>query len=274
MAQIKLVAPTAKPIELKPVHPNIGIEVAYRKKLHALVEDMNKSLIYWLGAEYKASGAMTMDESPAAAMRAAMRKMARRWQRNFDRGADELAVWFAQKTKDYADVALKNILKDAGFAVEFKMTPTMQNAYESVIGEQVGLIRSIASQHLTRVETMVMQSVQVGRDLGTLTDNLQKEFGVTRRRAAFIALDQNNKASAILTNERQRGLGLKQARWRHSHAGKVPRPSHVAAGAANVGKGEIYDIDKGLYLDGVWTWPGREIGCRCSQRGIIPGFIE
>jgi SPP1 gp7 family putative phage head morphogenesis protein len=253
---------------LSPVRANAGIEAAYRKKMNALIDDMHASLVYWLSAAYKASAPVAMDEGPAETMIKAMRKMARQWQRNFDRGADKLADWFAQKNKDYSDRALQRVLKDAGFTVEFKMTAPINDAYQAVIGEQVGLIRSIASQHLTQVEGMVLRSVQQGRDLGTLAKGLQHQFGVTKRRAAFIARDQNNKATATITKTRQLGLGITQAKWRHSGAGREPRPSHTHA------NGELYDIAKGMYLDGVWTWPGVEINCRCTSAPVIPGFID
>jgi SPP1 gp7 family putative phage head morphogenesis protein len=113
-----------------------------------------------------------------------------------------------------------------------------------------------------------MQSVQNGRDLGTLSKGLQKQFGVSKRRAALIARDQNNKATAVIARTRQQSLGITQAKWRHSHAGKTPRPSHVHA------DGEVYDIAKGMYLDGEWVWPGTAINCRCTSQPIIQGFIE
>lgn len=264
----ELVSPTGKPITLKPVRANAGIEAAYRKRLTALIEEMNSSLLYWLSAAYKQSGAMALDSSPAMEMRAAMGRMASRWQKNFDKGAGDLSVWFAEKNKSYADTALKNILKEAGFTVELKMTPAMNNAYQAVIGEQVGLIKSIASQHLTRVESMVMQSVQTGRDLGTLSKQLQAQFGVTKRRAALIARDQNNKATATITKTRQQSLGITKAKWRHSSAGKDPRPSHLKA------DGEIYEVAKGMYLDGEWVWPGTCINCRCTSSPVIAGFDD
>lgn len=263
-----LVSPTGKAIPLKPVRANAGIEAAYRKKLQALIEDMNASLIYWLGAAYKANPPVAMDESPAMIMRAAMRKMSKRWVSKFDEGAGKLAEWFAQKNKSYSDAALKSTLKDAGFTVEFKMTAAMNDAYQAVIGENIALISNIAEQHLAQIETKVMQSVQNGRDLGFLTSELQAQLGITKRRAAFIARDQNNKATAVITKTRQQQLGLTQAKWRHSGAGKHPRPSHLHA------NGETYDIVKGMYLDGVWTWPGVEINCRCTSQPIIPGFDD
>lgn len=265
--RIELVSPTGKPIALDPAHPNAGVQAAYRKRLDGLVDEMNKSLVYWLSSAYRNSGAaVAMDASPANEMREAMRKMAARWQKRFDVGAKELAAWFAQSAGTRSDAVLMASLKKAGFTVPFTMSASMRNAYDAVIGEQVGLIRSIGSQHLAKVETLVMQSVAQGRKLDVLTKQLAESYDVTKRRAALIARDQNNKATATFNRTRRLDLGITHARWKHSAAGKVPRPSHVKA------NGEIYEIAKGMYLDGVWTWPGVEINCRCFDTPVIPGF--
>jgi SPP1 gp7 family putative phage head morphogenesis protein len=272
MTKTALTSPTGRDVELTPVRPNASIGAEYRKRLDRLVADMHRSLLYWLKAQYRATPPVAADEarteSPAMRMRRAMDELSRQWLKNFDDGADNLAHWFAQKTKDYSDVALTKHLADAGFSVKFKMTAAMNDAYQASIGEQVGLIRSIAERHLTNVETMVMQSVQQGRDLGTLAKQLEQQYGVTKRRAALIARDQNNKATAIMQKTRQRELGIKQAIWCHSGAGKTPRPSHVKAGREKL----TYDVDKGAYIDGKWIWPGTEINCRCFCRPVIPGF--
>lgn len=264
-----LTSPTGRDQVLRPVRSNAGIEAQYRKRLNALIDDMHRSIVYWLSAEYRAQEPrIAQDDSPADALRALMRRMAKQWQKNFDQGAEKLGAWFALKSRNYSDLALKGILRDAGFTVGFQSAQMLNDTVEAIIGENVSLIKSIASQHLTQVETMVMQSVQNGRDLGTLAKGLEKQFGVSKRRAALIARDQNNKATSVIARTRQKSLGITQAKWRHSHAGKTPRPSHVKA------DGQIYDIDKGMYLDGVWTWPGVEINCRCTCSPIIPGFIE
>ena len=52
----------------------------------------------------------------------------------------------------------------------------------------------------------------------------------------------------------------------HSHAGKEPRLSHVAA------NGKRFDVGKGISLDGKWVQPGEEINCRCTSRAVIKGF--
>lgn len=228
---------------------------------------MQKSVVYWLTANYKASGAaVAMDASPAVFMREAMRKLAKHWTKSFDDIAQKLADRFAGDAMKNSDVSLRNALDTAGFTVEFKMTAPMNNALQATIAENVGMIRSIPEKYFTEVEGMVMRSVARGRDLGTLTDDLQKRYGITRRRAALIARDQNNKATSVMQAARQKSLGITQGIWRHSHAGKEPRPLHVKA------DGKVFDIDKGLYLDGKWVMPGEEINCRCTWSPVIPGL--
>lgn len=228
---------------------------------------MQKSVVYWLTANYKASGAaVAMDASPAVFMRDAVRKLAKRWTKSFDDIAQKLANRFAGDAMANSDVSLRNALDTAGFTVEFKMTSTMNNALQATIAENVGLIRSIPEKYFTEVEGMVMRSVARGRDLETLTDDLQKRYGITRRRAALIARDQNNKATSVMQAARQKTLGITQGVWRHSQAGKEPRPSHVKA------DGKVFDIDKGMYLDGKWVMPGEEINCRCTWSPVIPGL--
>ena len=66
-----------------------------------------------------------------------------------------------------------------------------------------------------------------------------------------------------MTNARQADLGIREAIWMHSHAGKKPRPEHVKM------DGKTYNITKGMW-DRIF--PGELINCRCTGRPIIPGL--
>lgn len=254
---------------LDPVHANAGITAQYRRRLDRHITDMQASLVYWISAKYKqATPELAQDASPAMELRTLMRKLTRRWQRNFDNLAPELAQWFAQDATERSDAALAASFRKAGFTVRFRATAAQNDAYQAIVGENIGLIKSIASQHLAQVQGEVMRSVSQGRDLGTLTEALTHQYGVTRRRAGFIARDQNNKATATMTRVRQREAGIKQAKWLHSAGGKVPRPSHVAF------SGKAYDVEKGAYIDGEWIRPGELPNCRCVSVSIIPGFDD
>ncbi len=274
MASKRLVSPTGKPKTLAATYPNAGTEAAYRRKLDALIVEMHRSLVYWIKAAWRAkSPHMAQDEdvggSPAMNLRDVMRRLGARWQSRFDEAAEEMGRHFAKAAAERADGALAASLKKAGFTVRFRMTRSVNDVLQASIGEQIGLIKSIAAEHLQDVQGAVMRSVQTGRDLGSLTKELEQRYGVTRRRAAFIARDQNNKATATITRARQKELGITQALWVHSAGGRHPRPSHVKAGRDRL----VYDVDKGALIDGDFILPGQLPNCRCVSRSIVPGFL-
>lgn len=264
-----LVSPTGKPVPLRPVHPNAGVQAAYRRRLQRMVDEMQRSLVYWLRAAYRENQPeIAQDESPAISLRKAMGRLTRTWQRKFNEASQPVAEKFTDQSMSAADVSLQDSLRQKGFTVKFQMSREANDVFQATVGENVGLIKSIASEHLQDVQGLVMRSVQQGRKLDELTGELEKRYQITRRRAAFIARDQNNKATATITRVRQQGLGITQAKWMHSAGGKHPRQSHVDA------NGKVYEVDKGMYIDGAWIRPGELPNCRCVALSVIPGFED
>lgn len=257
---------------LPPIHPNLGIEAALRRSLQKTIKEMDRSVKYWLSAAYKANepAIIVQDELPATALRRIVRRLAKQWQTNFDKGAEDLAAYFAQSVSSRSDDQLKQILRRAGFAVDFKMTRAQRDVLQATISENVALIKSIPQQYFTAIEGEVMRSVTAGRDLAPLTKFLQEQYGKTHRRAGFIARDQVNKATASLTRARQIEIGITEAIWVHSSGGRKPRPTHVAAGARQ----QRYDVTKGWFDPHVQKLilPGELPNCRCVSRSVVLGF--
>ncbi|MGC8517921.1 MAG: phage minor head protein [Steroidobacteraceae bacterium] len=209
---------------------------------------------------------MTIDESLASALKRALAKWGTRWTRKLEAVAKELAREFAIRSRRDYDLRLRKILRDAGMTVRFQPTPAMKEAYRAVLAENVNLIRSIPQKFLKDVESSVWVGVMRGGDMEYISRELQKNYGVSYRRAALIARDQESKARAVMERARRLELGITQAVWRHSHAGVHPRPSHVAM------DGKTYDIAKGMWDPDVgrYVLPGELIGCRCSSKAVIP----
>jgi uncharacterized protein with gpF-like domain len=257
---------------LRPIRPAAPIRARYQSRLGDLIAAMHRDIVRVIESQWRRDEPETVimgsDETPARLLQIAMTKLGRKWLRKFDDLSQSLAEWFATSTKARCDRALLDMLRKGGMSVQFRMTPAMRDAFTAVRSENVGLIRSIAERHLAHVETLVMQSVSQGRDLGTLTNALTKTYGVTKRRAALIARDQNNKATAVITRVRHVELGITQAKWLHSAGGKHPRPAHVAF------SGKTYDIRVGHdFGDGEGpVLPGTAINCRCVAVPIVPGF--
>lgn len=257
---------TSRGIELGAVHPNAGLAIRYARRLDSLVAEMHADIEHALATSWAAER-IAMDASPAIVLRAVLARLARTWQGRFDKAAPELARYFATAMRDRSDANLRAILKRAGMSVEFRMTRAMSDAYQAVIGEQVGLIKSIASQHLADVQGAVFRSVSAGRDIGALTSELHARYDITRKRAALIARTTNAQATSTFVKARQIDLGLK-AKWRHSAGGREPRPTHKA------NDGNLFDPSLG-WLDpdvGHRIWPGELINCRCVSVSVVPGF--
>jgi SPP1 gp7 family putative phage head morphogenesis protein len=256
---------------LRPVFPNCGIEKLYRKRLLLLVQEMAVSYRYWICAAWRSDKpVLAQDASPAVELDKALKALFRYWSKRYREMAPKLARYFATAASKRSDAVLSKILRDGGISIKFQMTRPMQDVLAATVAENVALIKSIPEQFHLGVQGSVMRSVQTGRDLHQLTKDLQKSYRVTRKRAELIARDQNNKATSTLVRVRQEELGVKKAVWLHSHAGKEPRPTHLA------NHGEQYDVAEGWFDPDPKVrqriWPGQLINCRCVSKSVVKGF--
>src|ERR1700677_4348585 len=150
---------------LPPVRPNAGLTALYRKRLDKLIEEMHRSVAYFIAAQYRENPPeMAQDASPASDLQDEIKKLSARWQSRFDEAAEALASYFAKAAANRSDVQLRAILRKGGFAIKFKMTRSMNDVLRATIAEQVGLIRSIPQRYLLDVQGSVMRSVQAGHD--------------------------------------------------------------------------------------------------------------
>lgn len=260
-----------QPKTCRAVPANRGIEAKYRKALQRLIAEMHASVEYWLTAAYRkdpprmaALVEQAQDASPSAKIKKVLDELARRWTDRFNDYAPKLAEAYLKGMFKASDSAFRQALKEAGWAVDFKMTPAVRDAFNASLEENVGLIRSIPEKYLQQVEGTVMRSYSAGRDLAAMVKGLKRLYPAASHRAELIARDQSNKANAVVNRARQMELGITEAIWQHSHAGKNPRPDHVAA------NGKRYKIAEGCLISGVYVQPGEDINCKCTSRAVLP----
>ncbi|MGO3684689.1 MAG: phage head morphogenesis protein [Proteus vulgaris] len=237
----------------------------YYKELMQILKDIRKELDDALVNEYhgKAKKALANDGISDWIAHIAD-YMLDKWNRRLNSISEEVAKDFIDKTVGNYDTRFASMLRRKGFTVRMQNSERTLDALRAAMGENVGLIKSIGTEYLSKVQMHVWQSVTGGYDLATLTDNLAHDFHIARNRARTIARDQANKAHAVIEQARRKELGIKEAIWIHSHAGKQPRESHVKA------HGKKFDIEKGMYIDGEWILPGEKINCRCGSKAILP----
>jgi len=257
----------AKPKTARPVHANKGVEARYRRELDRLIDEMHRSIQYWVEAAYKANPPeIAMDALPSQVLAKKLDELGKRWIKRFDDMAHKIAERFIDSGKKATDSAMMQSFKDAGWTVQFKPTRAMKDAMNASVIENVKLITSIPRHQMLEINGIVMRGYTSGRDLKYISDELQKRYGMDKRRAALISRDQSNKLNATVTRARREELGLYTAIWLHSHGGKEPRPSHVKAGKDKL----VFDIREGALIDGKRIQPGEEINCRCVSRTVLP----
>lgn len=287
---MELRAPGKRDTSLAPVTPSAALRQSYQRALDKAISNMTASYEYWIRSKYvKAVDAnqdagriadpgtdYAQDAKPGDAKKrtdALFGELARLrtyWTDYFEKFAKKLAEQQTQAWYDANTRSWNSQLSRAGFDIKMDLTPSQKLILRSKVAENVSLIKSIQSQYHTDVEGIVLRSFTAGRDLSTMADDIKKRGGVSTRRAALIARDQSNKATAQMNDARQRELSIGYAYWVHSSAGKEPRATHVRAGREQW----VYRIGEGIdFKDGFGpVLPGEAINCRCTGRSIIPAL--
>lgn len=254
----------------QPFQPNAGVEAWYRTQLQAIVHEMAQDMLDEVRRAW-AAGGLALDGAkltPAVMLDRAFAKWGGLWIHRIESTARKISLQFATRSKRATEVSMRQQLKAAGFTVKFKPTRAIRSAFDAVAAANVGLIKSIPTKYLTDVQGVVWEGVASGGNLTAVADQLAEKYGIAHRRAAFIAKDQNHKAKAAIERAQRLELGIVRAKWHHSHAGEVPRPTHVKM------SGETYEVATGMWDSAVgkYIWPATEPHCRCTDSPEIPGF--
>ena len=144
----------------------------------------------------------------------------------------------------------------------------------------VELLAGMEKKHVKQIYELALRSIVGRRDFHSFCTEMMDMHieGMTRSKAAEIGRSLANKAGAVIDRERQASLGITHAKWLYANAPCMRDPNHPSAAEVQrdaahcAANGKRYEISKGLFVDGKWTWPGVEEGCKCVSRSIIPGL--
>src|ERR1700744_5721630 len=109
-----------KPVTLRPVRANAGVEAWYRAQLDDLIlrmhNDVSAGIIGVYAEHAPRSGDMAHDaRDPSILLRRALVKWGGLWTRKLDRLSLSLSAKFARKNFVTTQTAMKSAFKDAGF---------------------------------------------------------------------------------------------------------------------------------------------------------------
>ena len=280
---MELQAPGKRDIALGPIGPNMHVEAAYRQALAKAVANMTKSYEHWISRRFAKALESNVDAGrlPDVAMDAApggsaddllaeLKRLNTYWTKYFLKFSKQVATRAIEGWYTTNAAAWGAKLNRAGFDIEMQLTPSQRLILKTKIPENVSLICSIQQNYHKDIEGIVTRSFLAGRDLYTMANEIKQRGQVSTNRAALIARDQSNKATAQMNSARQRQIGIEWAKWVHSSAGKEPRPEHQRAAKENW----FYRVNIGIDFGDKFGFvlPGVAINCRCTSRSIIPAL--
>ena len=174
---------------------------------------------------------------------------------------DAVAAWNAKRWATERALALGHVYDP--------VEPWMQEALQEWTKTDLRLIRNLSDEYINRIETAVLEAVQIGkRPEDLLVDILRINKGMTVDRARLIAEDQTSKLLSRINAMRSKALGLDAYVWVTMKDGRV-RKTHVQAH----GKSGIYSNSEVWISGGKETprngegdnsQPGMPIRCRCT----------
>ena len=137
-------------------------------------------------------------------------------------------------------------------------TGMTETILDRTIRQNLGLIKSLATEHLDGMADILNDGLTQGQTLKEMTDSIENLTGVNRSKARFWAADQASKFFGDVTKERQTSAGIPGYVWRTLKDGRV-RDNHAAV--------------NGMYFDwknpptagthGKRVHPGQDYRCRC-----------
>lgn len=244
-------------------------EIQYNRKLQQIVKLVKAEVDAEIVPLIKQSvPEYTADASWPDLIAAALKRLVDRWTSPFARQqAREIASTFVTdaSTRAMRRTTAIDLYGGNDQLVDYLKAAADQNA---------AFITSIPSQYLEQVSNIVIGNMRQGMRPSYIEQALVKQFGVTTRRAKLIAKDQFGKIQGEITRIRQVNSGIKYFKWLTAHDERV-RHSHTAVANRDVGFGPgVFRWDDLPVVDGVPTFPGQPINCRCVARPVTAAQVE
>ena len=195
----------------------------------------------------------------------------RKWRRRFDSFSMTASEKYIKQIWASVRIGRKNELAALGIVRRINPSRFTSELYQSLLHENVSLIRTIPESYFSRIEQDVQRSITAGGDRQMLIRDLRRNYGLEENRARFIARDQTAKATQALAESTDRDLGFTEGIWVHVPGRKSSRPTHIAMNGKRFKLGEgLYDRSAYGKRGGAWVSPGSLPNCMCTYRPVIP----
>lgn len=192
----------------------------------------------------------------------------------FQAVAAQIASQFVQTSNSKTRKAFNGDVKRIGLDI-YGDSPELQNYIDAAIYDNTQLIKSIPSQYLERVQSIVTTNTRAGLRPSSIVKVLQDQFDITENRAKLIARDQTSKLAGDLAEKRQREAGFPYFEWNDSDDQRVRhRHEEIANRVTAYGKGIYSWSDLPLSDTGKPIKPGSDYQCRCFARPVSQREVD
>jgi SPP1 gp7 family putative phage head morphogenesis protein len=126
-------------------------------------------------------------------------------------------------------------------------------------------IKNFAQEEIPELRRLVEENLMMGGRLDRLSKIIESRYGVTKRKAEFLAAQETSLLTAKFREERARNAGSVKYIWYTRHDDRV-RHDHEEL------NGKIFFWSQPPVVDkkrGRHAHPGEDYGCRCFSRPII-----
>jgi len=181
---------------------------------------------------------------------------------------EKMATEFANKTYKANEKNISNsIKKSAGIAIALPVGNI--SLTEDWVAENTLLIKDLQEQYINRISKSVSAGYRQGKTYTSIAKSIQRETGITWRRAKTISTDQIGSLNGQIAKKRNEELGVATAKWRTAGdervrgnpSGLYPNaiPSHFKR------NNQTFKWSEGIGGE----FPGGPIRCRCFAESII-----
>lgn len=248
-----------------PVSVGTNYNVELQRIVNAIRKDINEYLIPAIKSEQRnyIADATWFDK-----LSSVLRRIRERWESpQFRALSDAIARRFVNAVDDRTQ-------KSLGLDV-YGNNDDLNTIIEASIYDNTRLIRSIPEQYLSQVESIVVINTRAGNRSSAIISQLVDQFGVTERRAKFIARDQTSKVNSAVAQKRIMASGFEYFQWKTSRDNRVrDRHNAIAEKITEYGLG-VYRYDNPPMSDkGEPILPGVDYACRCTQRPVSNREVE
>ena len=133
------------------------------------------------------------------------------------------------------------------------------------VDENVSLISTIPEETLDKMRDIVYDGFTHGKTTTRMVKEIQKVYGVSRRRAELIARDQTAKLNGKIQQAQQQDAGITEYIW-YSVGDERVRKSHRALNGKKFSWAEPPVVDE---RTGRRCHPGEDYQCRCIARPVF-----